>query len=150
MLDYVVSLFFSPSKISPPQHLHSASLSNFFFFSLNTPPHADSGRLADQVSLGWEALLRVEELRHGHAGPRRSGERDCQAITSKAASHAHFLMTFPQVQKIYSFFFARLISCATKHCHSCIRMKCKTVTCLKKSQFKETLSDSGAFFQVAE
>lgn len=34
-----------------------------------------------------KTLLRIKELRHSHAGPRRSGERDCQAITSKAASH---------------------------------------------------------------
>ncbi len=47
---------------------------------------------ADQVSVDRKTLLRIEELCHSHAGPRRSGERDCQAITSKAAFH-EFLLT---------------------------------------------------------
>lgn len=68
-------------------------LARHFFVFFSTKPlssHADAGRFADQVSLDWEALLRVEELRHGNAGPQRYGKRDCQAITSKAASHANF------------------------------------------------------------
>lgn len=55
----------------------------------NPSSHTDTGCFADQVSLGWKTLLRVEELRHSHAGPQRPGECDCQAITSKAASHAN-------------------------------------------------------------
>lgn len=34
---------------------------------------ADTSCFADQVSMGGKTLLRGEELRHGHAGPRRSG-----------------------------------------------------------------------------
>lgn len=58
---------------------------SFFFI-------ADTSCFADQVSVDRKTLLRIKELCHSHAGPRRSGKRDCQAITSKAASHK-FLLT---------------------------------------------------------
>lgn len=56
----------------------------YFCFSCNLSSPAETSSFADQVSVDRKALLRIEELCHGHAGPRRSGERDCQAITGKA------------------------------------------------------------------
>jgi len=64
----------------------------FFFFHHKLSSLADTSCLADQVPVGRKTLLRIEKLCHGHAGPRRSGERDCQAITSKAAYY-EFLQT---------------------------------------------------------
>ena len=47
----------------------------------------DTSVLAEQVSTDWQTLLWVEELRYSHADPRRPGECDCQAVTSKAADN---------------------------------------------------------------
>lgn len=64
------------------------AFSSFFFFvNCKLSSLTDTSCFADQVSLGWQALLRIAELCHGHAGPRQPGERDRQAITSEAASH---------------------------------------------------------------
>lgn len=45
----------------------------------------DPSCLADQVSVDRKVLLWNEELCHSHAGSWRSGEYDCQAITSKTS-----------------------------------------------------------------
>lgn len=53
----------------------------------------DTSCFADQVPLGGKTLLRVQELRHSHAGPLWFGARHGQTVTSKAASPGEALIT---------------------------------------------------------